>query len=191
MNPTATACPQFLSVLGQFYGPEMAEPLDAVLVAPDEIPQPYRHLLVHGGDMTSRLTQFHEEAIELTVLERTLRDAVLRRHIVLQGVESHRAREYGAATIYLGVLGQGAKRRVLDGRLPLGGILNAEGIQYRSCPGGFFQIQSNRIIEGAFGLPQRQTLFGRCNCLWDGSGRTIAEVVEILPPTADNQENDE
>jgi hypothetical protein len=37
----------------------------------------------------------------------------------------------------------------------------------------------------ALDLRDRQVpdwLFGRCNCLTDGQGGTVAEVVEILPP---------
>ena len=36
---------------------------------PDAVPEPYHGLLVHHGDMTSRLAEYHEEAIVLEILQ--------------------------------------------------------------------------------------------------------------------------
>jgi hypothetical protein len=33
-------------------------------VDPNEVPEPYYSLLVHEGDMTSRLESYHQEAIQ-------------------------------------------------------------------------------------------------------------------------------
>ena len=67
-------------------------------------------------------------------------------------------------------------------RAPLGAVLACHGLAYRHCPGGFFKIRSNRLIEQSLGLPAPQWLYGRCNCMSDSVGRVVAEVVEILPP---------
>ncbi len=182
MSTLTTTCPKFLSVLGHFYANRPEESLDAVLIPPDAMPQPYRDLLVHEGDMTSTLQRYHGEGVDLDVLERAIVGGVLSRHIVLRGARSGRPLEYGAARIQLGLLDHVARAEVLEERRPLGGILHHRGLGFRSCPGGFFRIQSNTMINRALDLDEQHTLFGRCNCLWGGSGRTIAEVVEILPP---------
>jgi hypothetical protein len=177
----AARCPKFLDVLGRFY-PARGEPLDAELIDPAGMPEPHHGLLVHSGDMTSRLAQFHGERPVLRVLERVVDRGILARHIVLECPSRARPVEYGAARIHLDTLDEPARREVLEGHVPLGGILKGHGVAFHCCPGGYFRIRSNSIIANAFGLTAPHELFGRCNCLWDAFGRTIAEVVEVLPP---------
>ena len=179
-----TSCPKFLAVLGHFYdGAGVRDRLEATLIPAGEIPPLYRPLLEHTNDMTSTLTKFHGEPLLLEVMQREIVRDVLTRHIVLRGSATRRLVEYGAARIDLATLDQPVRRDVLAGRRPLGGILNGHAVQYNSCPGGFFRVQSGTLINRVFGLPGPTQLYGRCNCLVADDGRTIAEVVEILPPS--------
>jgi hypothetical protein len=181
-------CPRFLEVLGEFYRslPEPL-PLEAVMVEPGDVPEPYHDLLVHEKDMTPTLTAHFGEEINLRVLQRELSGNHFRRHIVLEGAWSGRAVEYGAIRIDLDVLGEAARREVIECRTPLGAILGSHGIMHKSCPGGFFRILSNPLIDRALALKGPQWLYGRCNCLASGTRRTIAEVVEILPSIPRNE----
>ncbi len=181
--PYRTSCPKLLALLGEFYPavPGLA-PVDARVVRPEQIPQPYRRLLVHASDMTSTLSAFHGEDVRLRVLERRLTGEELARHIVLEGGRSRRPVEYGAIRIHLDLLEGPARSEAIRCRTPLGAILNAHGVPYESCPGAFFQVRSTELIDRVFGLDGPRWLYGRCNCLADPSGRSIAEVVEILPP---------
>lgn len=176
-------CPKFLGLLHRFYAAHAEQPpLEAALLPPDEIPAPYRGLLVHRSDMTSTLQRHHGETVVLRVLDRKVADGELARHIVLEGARTRRPVEYGAARIRLDALDEGARREVLECRVPLGGILARHGVAFGCCPGGYFRVRSNALIERALGLARPEWLYGRCNCLADGDGATIAEVVEILPP---------
>lgn len=180
------SCPKFLDVLEEFYeGLPERQALKAKLIPPDEIPQLQRDLLVHPRDMTSTLERFHGEPIELRVFDSRLTGEHYRRHIVLQAAKSRRPVEYGAIRIRLPLLDEGVRTEVLAAQAPLGGILNRHGIAYRCCPGSYFRVFSNPLICQALELDRPRWLFGRCNCLGDSSGRTIAEVVEILPPQRD------
>jgi hypothetical protein len=175
-------CPKFLDLLAEFYG-EMAAPpaIEAALVAPEAMPQPQRSLLVHDRDMTSTLARFHDEPIELRVLDCKLLGDYYRRHIVLQTARSRRPVEYGAIRVNLPRLAAPVQAEVLRARGPLGGILAAHAITFRCCPGAYFKILSNRLIDESLRLDGPEWLYGRCNCLADAGGRTIAEVIEILP----------
>ena len=132
--------------------------------------------------MTSTLGRFHGEPMALRVLHRHEGPQWYRRHIVLETETSRKPVEYGAMRILLPLLSEAARRDVLAARPPLGAVLACHGLGYRHCPGGFFQIRSNGVIEQSLGLAGPQWLYGRCNCLSDRVGRTVAEVVEILPP---------
>jgi chorismate-pyruvate lyase len=176
------ACPRFLSLLARFYeGLPEPPPLDAMLVEPAEMPEPYRGLLVHENDMTPTLEAFHRERLKLRVIQRRLVGETFSRHIVLVGAKSGRPVEYGAIRIQLGALDEAARREVIECRTPLGRILESHGISHKCCPGAFFRIETNDLMSQALRAPVGRRLYGRCNCLSDGEGRTIAEVVEILP----------
>ena len=105
-----------------------------------------------------------------------------RRHIVLEGAMSRRPVEYGAMRVLLPLLSEAARAEVLAAKIPLGSVLAQHGLDYRHCPGGFFSIHTNRLIEQAMGLSWPQWLYGRCNCMSDSVGRVVAEVIEVLPP---------
>jgi hypothetical protein len=181
--PVIGQCSRLLTVLNRFYDgvPDRA-PLAVELLDGASVPEPYRSLLVHQRDMTSTLAKYHGEAMHLRVLERTIGPSELDRHIVLETAESRRPVEYGAIRIHLRNLEAPLREEVIACRDPLGAILNRHGVFYGSCPGGFFQVRSGDLINKLFRLDRPWTLYGRCNCLSNGRGADIAEVVEILPP---------
>ena len=181
-----TTCPKILGLLEGFYRTMPAHPpLDAIIVEPSELPDPQRRLHVHDSDMTSTLTGHHREKIVLRVLQQTSANGSLSRHIVLESAVSHEPVEYGASSIGLDILDDRVRSEVIEGKKPLGGILNEHGVAYSNCPGAFFKVRSNDLMNRLFGLDESNWLYGRCNCLTDSIGRTIAEVVEILPPHAE------
>jgi hypothetical protein len=170
-------------LLSEFYEALPDPPAIKVTFVPTEsIPQPQRGLLVHFQDMTSTLTRHYGEPITLKVLQRHQGPQWYRRHIILETVESRQPVEYGAMRILLPLLSEAARLEVLAARSPLGAVLARHGLAYRHCPGGFFKIRSNRLIEQSLVLPTPQWLYGRCNCMSDSVGRVVAEVVEVLPP---------
>ena len=177
------SCDRFLALLKEFYE-DLPEPpaIEVTFVPTESVPQPQHDLLVHFSDMTSTLTRYYGEPIKLKVLHRHQGPQWYRRHIVLETASSRRPVEYGAMRILLPLLSEAAKLEVLAARSPLGAILARHRLAYRHCPGGFFKIRSNRLIEQSLGLAAPQWLYGRCNCMSDSVGRVVAEVVEVLPP---------
>lgn len=177
------ACHRLLSLLAEFYDelPDAPE-LAVQVVTPEAIPQPQRRLLVHNNDMTSTLARYHDEPIDLEVLERKLHGDYYSRHIVLRTAGSRRAVEYGGSRVFLPLLGERVRGEVLRAQLPLGAVLSRHRLDFRACPGAFFTVRSNELINRAFAVEGQPWLYGRCGCLADAEGRTIAEVVEVLPP---------
>jgi chorismate-pyruvate lyase len=187
MRPIAISCPRNVELLSVFLDREDEQHcLQLEMVDPAQVPQPLHQLLVHQRDMTSTLTEFHGEPIRLDVLEQRVVGSEVWRHVILRGEQSGRPLEYGASRIRLDALAQPARQVVLAGREPLGGILNALGMRYRSCPGGFLRVRPHPLIASALqlhGRSRNQWLFGRCNCLDSSQAGVLAEVVEILPPS--------
>ena len=58
--------------------------------------------------------------------------------------------------ILLPLLSEAARLEVLAARSPLGAVLARHGLAYRHCPGGFFKIRSNGLIEQSLGTALRR-----------------------------------
>ncbi len=150
-------------------------------VEPDEIPEPYFSLLVHEGDMTSRLEYFHEDDIEVRKLSSSNDGKSYFREVVLETTGAQKAAEYGAIEITLKSLEDEQKDLVIEGKQPLGGILNDARIPYSSTPRAFLKVVPDDAIIEAFGSVEADHLYGRSNEITSYNGDTIARIVEILP----------
>ncbi len=167
------------------FGPcgDVAESCD--VIEADAIPQPYRSLLAHDSDMTSTLERFHGGAVVLRPLEtRRDRDAFLRRVLLVREADG-RIVEFGAIRIVLERFDEAAQRQILESRQPLGAIIRDAGMACRCRPSGFFSIRPGAELRGLLGLDGAERLYGRRNVLMDDGERTLAEVVEVLPPQRD------
>jgi chorismate-pyruvate lyase len=174
----------FLDPLDQFYL-DAGLPLPAVVEVKDEnIPEPYRSLLVHERDMTPTLESAYQQRIHLRLLRRKILQDVLLRQVVLVTDKSDEIVEFGAIRIHLKVFPDAARQTILEGRLPLGRVLHDFRIEHRSQPVAYFQVADDPWISDTLHLTSVQRLYGRRNCLLMLTGEIMAEVVEILPPAA-------
>jgi chorismate-pyruvate lyase len=183
MNPDL----DLLYPLNQFY--ELSGlPLPSVTrVEGLDVPEPYRTLLVHQRDMTPTLAEAYGRDIQLRVIRKDLSDRVYARQIVLETAGNGKAVLFGAIKIYLHRFPPAARRLVLAGKQPLGGILQSEGVAHTSRPEAYIRVEADAVIEKALALPKPLAkppiLYGRRNALWDSSQQALAQVVEILPPS--------
>ncbi|MGO8675868.1 MAG: hypothetical protein ACLQVX_08355 [Limisphaerales bacterium] len=171
------------ALLERFYSRAGLAPPRMRVVPGDEVPPPYKSLLVHSRDMTPTLEGFHGQPILLTVLSRERDGDTYWREVILKGADDSRPVEYGVIRICLAPLSPAAAKSVLEELRPLGKILQAEAVAHLSWPQAFFRVQADARLINVLGLRQPATLYGRRNVLADGSRRLLAEVIEILPPS--------
>ena len=148
----------------------------------EEMPEPYRQLLVHSDDMTPTLEAFYGQAMRLTVLSRHRENGAYLREVLLRPAASAQAVEYGVIRICLDRFPVLARQAVLAENRPLGNILQTEAMPHLSWPQGFFCLEADYHIGGLLGVRPPASLYGRRNVLVDGSRRLLAEVIEVLPP---------
>jgi chorismate-pyruvate lyase len=178
--------PRLFYPLNEFYE-QLGLPLPAVTqVAGPDMPEPYRSLLVHNRDMTPTLERAHDRSIRLRVLRSTLAGDVLSRQVVLVPEGSQVPAAFGAIKIHLEHFSDEAKALVLEGKQPLGAILRTQGIEHAGRPQFYLHVTADALIHNALGLVQPARLYGRRNALVNGAGRTLAQVIEILPPSNGN-----
>jgi chorismate-pyruvate lyase len=174
--------PGWATLLERFYA-KLGLPLPSLReVAGEEMPQPYKGLLVHSADMTPTLEAFYRQPISLSVLTREQQDYTYLREVVLKSANDSQPVEYGVIRICLNHLPAPARVCVLEEQRPLGNILQREDIAHLSWPQAFFQVQADSHLAHVLYLARPGTLYGRRNVLLDGSRRLLAEVIEILAP---------
>ena len=160
--------------------------LNFVELDPDQIPEPYQSLLVHDGDMTSRLEAYHESKLVVSSLRSSSDGKSYFREVLLKTQESDLAVEYGAIEIALQHLPDELRPLVVEAKQPLGGLLNEHRIPYSSAPRAFLKVSPDGPIVEAFGAVESDELFGRSNEITGFNGDVIARIVEILPPLDEN-----
>lgn len=148
----------------------------------EEVPEPYKTLLVHQNDMTPTLEKFHRQKIHLRLIGRRRRGDEYFREVVLLLDGNDQPVEFGAIKINLQLFPTVARGQILEERRPLGHILEECRIPHASRPRAFIRVASDPLINDALKLSGAQVLFGRRNTLFDPSGNPLAEIVEILPP---------
>jgi chorismate-pyruvate lyase len=169
--------------LNEFYE-QSAVPLPSFTrVEGPDMPEPYRSLLVHQRDMTPTLEEACRCSIHLCVLRHKRRVHLVSRQVTLIPEGSEKPVAFGAIRIDLEYLSPEARELVLERRQPLGTILRTLGLEHVSRPNAFFQVRSDALINSALQLAGPCVLFGRRNVITDAVHRTLAEVVEILPPS--------
>jgi chorismate-pyruvate lyase len=151
-------------------------------IEPLDMPEPYQSLLVHEGDMTSRLEGHFECPIKVRCLRSSNNGHYYSREVLLHTEEQEKPTEYGAIEVSLHALPEETRALVLQASKPLGGILNEHRIPYSSAPRAFIKAIPDGPIVEAFGEIEADYLYGRSNVISGYNGDVIAQIVEILPP---------
>jgi chorismate-pyruvate lyase len=168
--------------LNEFYAARNT-PLPVIAEIPaSDVPEPYKSLLVHKTDMTSKLEAFHKGKIHIQPIARHTTDNEYFREVTLVVDHTLKPVEFGAIKIILDLFPNEAQREILKEERPLGKILAEHKIAFASKPRAFLQIAADAFIQSALVLDAEATLYGRRNTLVDAWDRPLAEIVEILPP---------
>jgi chorismate-pyruvate lyase len=180
--PDAATLPKLRAFEDLYCDSKAAAPvLDAI--DGEKVPEPYRKLLVHEGDMTPALERFHGDGIHLQVLRSNRTKDQYSRDVVLRADGTRKPVEFGAIEINLAAVHDIAREAILQGRRPLGAILRDFSIAHLSRPKAYFRVKADDVIRRSLELNgAAEILYGRRNTLLIPSGAVLAEIIEILPP---------
>ena len=174
--------PPWEGLLGIFYSRASIPFPQLTRLKGEELPQPYRSLLVHSRDMTPTIEQYYRQTLGITVLQRLLEGEAYLREVTLNLQGENRPVEYGAIRIFLGHFPPRAQNIIREERCPLGKILEIEGIPHVGWPQAFFRVAPDAHMASMLQLETACVLYGRRNVLLDGERRLLAEVLEVLAP---------
>lgn len=192
-DPTAEASQLYAEALHRllpfhfFYEKAGKDLPDFTFLEGDEVPYPYRSLLVHTNDMTPTLAAFHHSKLYLEVHEHEANEGFVMRLVSLHAAASGIPVEYGAIAIQLEGFSEEVKHLVVEGRKPLGAILGEYEVDHSGLPGAYFSVPADEQIAAALGQSEGEVLYGRCNQLIDRDGMVFADIVEILPRSNESE----
>lgn len=151
-----------------------------------EMPQPYRRLLVHDRDMTPTLEAAFGQPIHLRVMQQWISGDLLTRQVLLMLDQEGIPLVFGAIRIHLDAFPLPAREEILQGRRPLGAILHHHRLEHQSRPQAFIRVEADGPISRALQGPSPGSLlYGRLNLLRSLQKETLAEILEILPSLRD------
>jgi hypothetical protein len=149
-------------------------------VSPEDIPLPYRALLVHERSMTLTLEQHFGGRVVLRPLAVFASRAWCLRRVLLVQEYSGRPVEMGAIRMKLDAFRLRIRGAILRNEVPLGRILSDEGVDHQSRPRAFVAVTPNPEMMGLFWMREPRTLYGRRTEVFL-RGTKIGDIVEVLP----------
>jgi len=149
-------------------------------IAPDDIPLPYRSLLVHRSDMTLTLERHFGGRVALRPLATFLQGPWYFRRVLLAQEYTGRPVEMGAIRIRIPSFPARIQKEILKNDVPLGRLLRDGGVHYESRPIVFLSVVPNPEMMGVFWMREPKTLFGRRTEMIH-KGAKIGDIVEVLP----------
>jgi len=183
-NTTTPAALPFVYPLDDFYA-RSGVPLPKLeRIAGEQIPEPYRRLLVHQNDMTPTLETAHGANIHLQIISSELRGDFYFREVALRLDGSDTPVEFGANKVSLLLFPPKARQLILEEHLPLGRILRDCDIAHSTVAKAFFRVYPDELISKVLGVADSTALYGRKATILDLQQRPLSEIVEILPPVA-------
>jgi chorismate-pyruvate lyase len=151
-------------------------------ISGEEVPEPYKTLLVHQNDMTPTLEQHHDSRIHLEVLSHDRRGDFYYREVALRLDHDERPVEFGANKMFIGRFSDAAQEQIVLDQVPLGRILKECNVRHQTQARQFFRVMPDELIMKALDLETPVALYGRKAVISDHQGLTLSEIVEILPP---------
>jgi hypothetical protein len=178
-NPVNPSNPDTRGLFGLFPpAPYLAQ---SEWVAPEQMPEPYRSLLVHEHHMTVTVEAHHGDLVDVRVLEEFRTENTYARKILLALQKSRRVVQFGLMRLHLQYCSPAVRAEILAARTPLGRILIEHDVLRRIEPTAFLRVTPGPAMMEWFGLDSPQATYGRL-ALIHCDNQPAVELLEIVVP---------
>ena len=170
--------PSVESLFALFPGsePPPCEPISA-----DDMPEPYRGLLVHTHHMTVTVERFYGGPVDVRVMRTTTSGDEYARQILLTTRDTNQVAQFGLVQIDLSLLSDKVRAEIVGGQTPLGRVLIENGVLRHILPAGYLRVAPCEQTQVWFGLSEPAATYGRLGVIFT-DGKPAIEVLEILAP---------
>jgi hypothetical protein len=154
---------------------------DYELIAGEDMPQPYRGLLVHEHHMTVTVEAHHGGPVDVRVLEYRLDDDLYSRKILLVHQATRKVVQFGIVRIDLAKTTPAVRDAILARDTPVGRILIRHNVLRRIEPTAFLRITPGPAQMAWFGLTEPAPFYGRLAII-HFDGQPAVELLEVVAP---------
>jgi hypothetical protein len=147
----------------------------------NEVPQPYRKLLVHEHHMTVTVEAHHGEPVNVQVLEKRQGPSTYARKILLVTQKSKRVVQFGLVRIHLEFCAPEVRAEIVSEKTPLGRILIKHNVLRRIEPTCYLRVTPGPAMVQWFGLQEPMDMYGRLAMIHCDE-RPAIELLEIVAP---------
>ena len=150
-------------------------------VSPDEMPEPYRRLLVHRHHMTVAMEECHHGPVSVRVLKAKYSARHYFRQSLLIRESDERVVQLGIVGINFDYLDPEVRQEIVAERTPLGHILIGHNVLREIELMAVWRITPGNDLCRLFGVTSEQTTFGR-TAIIHCDGQPALELLEISAP---------
>ena len=168
---SASAGPDLQTLLQLFPAPSYLR--DYTLVPADQVPQPYRDLLVHEHHMTVTVEAHHGSLVDVKVLEKKLEGQSYARKILLALQSDGRIVQFGLVRIWLNHCNPEVRAEILAEK--------NHNVLRRIEPTEFLRVTPGPDMMAWFGLAEPIPTYGRL-ALIHCDGQPAVELLEVVAP---------
>jgi chorismate-pyruvate lyase len=176
---SASAGPDLQTLFQLFPSTSYLREFDVISV--DQMPQPYRDLLVHEHHMTVTVEAHHGSLVNVQVLERKRDGNSYARKILLAKQTDGRIVQFGLVLIWLDYCSPQVRDEILGEKTPLGRILINHNVLRRIEPTDYLRVTPGPEMMQWFGLTTPTLAYGRL-ALIHCDGKPAIELLEIVAP---------
>ncbi len=150
-------------------------------ITADEMPEPYRSLLVHEHHMTVTVEQHHGSLVNVRVLERIHEGDSYARKILLTLQSTGKVVQFGLVRIHFEYCSEAVRNEIVAAQTPVGRILINHNVLRRIEPTAYLRILPGPAMMGWFGMKKPQPTYGRL-ALIHCDDQPAVELLEIVAP---------
>lgn len=152
-------------------------------VPPEEIPEPFRSLLVHDNHMTVTLEEhFHDRVVVRPYRVQQVGD-LYGRKLDLLTEKTGQVIMTGAMLFNLSLVEPSVGEDIIAQKSPLGRILIEANILRRVSRGRFIHVEARDPLAQRFGLPEPKACYGRLATIFCDEQPAV-DLLEIVTPEA-------
>lgn len=153
-------------------------------ISGDDMPEPYKSLLVHTHHMTVTVEKHYGGPVDVTVLEAARAGDEYARKILLEVRGTRKVVQFGIVQIDLSLLSEPVRAKIVEGKTPLGRVLIEHNVLRHILPAGYLKVEPCPELCEWFGLAEPTTTYGRLGIIYT-DGKPAIEVLEILAPVGE------
>lgn len=171
--------PDIQELLGLFPEPDL-RPESVERVQPEEVPEPYRSLLVHEHHMTVTLERHHGTEVDLVVRDRKWVDNLYCRRLLLTAGEEAKVVLVGIIRFHMSRCSETVRQQVEAEKTPLGKILMEHCSLRRIQPHAYLRVALDGELRRLFGSsPDDRHAYGR-TAIITCHHRPVVELLEVV-----------